>query len=104
MTSIRGLKNLCTPAYVYLTISLITIFVISMQNAGNVDKYCLGHLSCNVPSTTLIFLIKILYVLFWTWVLNLICDSGLPMLSWFLVLFPLVLSFVLIAYMMMDPM
>lgn len=101
--SIRGLKNLCTPAYVYLVISLISIVVIAIQNAGNVDKYCLGYLSCNVPNTTMVFLIKILYVLFWTWVLNLICDAGIPSLSWFLVVFPIVLSFVLIAFMMMDP-
>lgn len=101
MAQIRGLKNLCAPAYFYLVISIIGLVVIAMQNYGNVDKYCLGYLSCDVSNTTLVFIIKLLYVLFWTWVLNLICDAGFPSLSWFLVLFPIVLSFVLIGMMMM---
>lgn len=101
MAEIRGLKNLCTPAHIYLTLSVIGLIVIAFQNYGNIDKYCLGYMSCNVPSTTFVLIIQLLYVLFWTWVLNLICDAGAPSVSWFLVLFPIILSFVLIGLMMM---
>lgn len=91
--------NLCTPAYVYLVISTIFIVISSIQNYGNVDIYCLGEMSCSVPNTFLIFLIKVIYVLFWTWILNLICGQGYSMLSWLLVLLPFILLlFVLITF------
>ena len=98
---VAGLKNLCTPALLYLVISFVAIFVIALQNNTNEKVYCLGYYSCNVPSVYLIFIVKIIYVLFWTWILNLICRSGLPIVSWILVLFPLVLFFFLIGLMLL---
>jgi hypothetical protein len=91
-----GLKNLCTPAYVYLVLSILAIVIMLFQNIGNERVYCLGSYNCDVSSTSLIFIIKIIYVLFWTWLLNVICKSGAPLVSWFLVLFPFVLFFILI--------
>lgn len=98
--AVRGLKNLCTPSKLYLVISMVGLIVMAFQNFGNKDKLCVGYLSCDVTSTTLLFAINILYVLLWTWILNLICDAGASPLSWFLVLFPIILSFVIIGYMM----
>jgi hypothetical protein len=95
--AIAGLKNLCTPASVYLVLSVLALVIMVFQNIGSENIYCLGTYECSVSSVSLIFIIKILYILFWTWVLNLICRAGLPMLSWFLVLFPFVLFFILIA-------
>jgi hypothetical protein len=95
--AIVGLKNLCTPSYVYLVVSLIALVVIAVQNFGNTDRYCVGHYSCQVSSTILIFIIKLLYILFWTWVLNLICNAGYSGISWFLVLLPLIVFFLLIS-------
>ncbi len=94
--AITGLRNLCTPSYVYLVVSMIAIFIMAFQNYGNVNVYCLGTYSCIVSSTILIFLIKFIYVLFWTWILNLICISGATSLSWFLVLFPFILFFAIV--------
>jgi hypothetical protein len=98
--SVIGLRNLCTPSYVYLVISTIALVVMLFQNIGNVNLYCLGSYTCDVTSTTLIFLIKILYILFWTWILNLICRAGYTSISWFLVLLPFILMFVIISLMM----
>jgi len=95
--AIVGLKNLCTPSYVYLVVSLIALVVIAVQNFGNTDRYCVGHYSCHVSSTILIFIIKLMYILFWTWVLNLICNAGYSGISWFLVLLPLIVFFLLIS-------
>jgi hypothetical protein len=67
------------------------------QNVGNVDMYCVGNYSCTVTSTIFVFIIKIIYVLFWTWILSLICNTGATYISWILVLFPIILFFVLIA-------
>ena len=91
--SVAGLRNLCTPSYVYLVISMIAIIIMALQNYGNVNMYCLGTYSCIVSSTLLIFLIKLIYILFWTWILNLICRAGAPSVAWFLVLLPFILFF-----------
>ena len=93
-----GLRNLCTPAYFYLVISLIALVIMGAQNYGNVNTYCLGSYSCQVTSTFLIFVIKLLYVIFWTWVLNLMCKTGDTTLSWVFVLFPFALFFVILFF------
>ena len=98
--AVKGLRNLCTPSYVYLVVSVIALVVMMYQNMGNVDKYCLGSYTCNVSSTALIFVIKAIYILFWTWVLNLICKAGAPGVAWFVLLLPIILLFVLLAGMM----
>jgi len=100
MATVAGLRNLCTPAYTYLVLSIILLLVMVYQNYSFSNTYCLGSYSCDVSSTTMIFVIKIVYVLFWTWVLNLICRAGAPSFAWFLVLFPFVLLFLLIALLM----
>ena len=94
--NIPGLKNLCTPAYVYLVISIIALIIMAYQNLGNVNMYCIGSYNCNVSSVFMIFILKALYVLFWTWVLNVICRGGAPGLAWFFVLMPYILMFILI--------
>jgi hypothetical protein len=97
-----GLRKLCTPAYVYLVISVIFIIIAAIQNYGNINVYCLGSYSCDVSSTFLIFIIKLLYVLFWTWILNLICRAGYSGVSWFLLLLPILLVFILLALLMIK--
>jgi hypothetical protein len=95
--AVVGLKNLCSPAYVYFIFSMILLFVMVLQNFGNINTYCIGTLSCDVPSTVFIFVLKVIYILFWTWILNIICRAGYSGLSWFLVLLPLLLFFLLVA-------
>jgi hypothetical protein len=102
MAIIPGIKKLCTPALVYFIISVISIIVMAFQNYGNTDLYCLGMYSCNVTSVGIIFVLKIIYVLFWTWVLNIICRNGYENVSWFLVLFPYILLFVLLGLLMIK--
>ena len=94
---IVGLRNLCTPAYVYLVISSIALFIMFFQNVGNLNMYCLGTYNCSVYSTPLIFIIKVIYIAFWTWILNLMCDAGATNIAWFFVLLPFILMFLLIA-------
>lgn len=94
--------KLCAPSKLYLIISIIVLFVMGMQNIGNTDIYCIGNYYCDVYSTKILFVIKIIYVLFWTWILNLICNSGFSGVSWFLVLFPFILLFLLIILFMIQ--
>ncbi len=97
-----GLRNLCTPAYVYLVISSIALIVMFMQNIGNTKIYCLGSYSCDVSNTTMIFVIKLIYILFWTWLLNIICRGGATSFAWVLVLLPILLLFLIIGMMMLG--
>ena len=98
----RRLKDLCTPALLYFVISIIGLLMAALQNLGNNNSYTLGTFSCRVPNTTLMFILQLIYILFWTWVLNLICKDGYVGISWLLVLFPFILLFVLIAVIMMN--
>jgi hypothetical protein len=96
--AVTGLTNLCAPAYLYLVISLIAIIIMAIQNTGNVNIFCLGTYTCDVSSTGLIFIIKLIYVLFWTWILNLMCKAGAEPFSWFLVLLPFIIFFGVLYY------
>ena len=95
---LTGLKNLCTPAYLYILINMIALILIAYQNYGNISTYCVGTYSCEVENVYLIFVLKIIYVLFWTWILNLLCANGYSEISWILFLFPLLLLFLIISY------
>ena len=96
------IKSLCTPAYVYLVISVIAIVILIFQNSGNVNTYCIGNFECPVPNTSVVFLFKFLYVAFWTFVLDSICKAGHKQISWFLVLFPFMLLFVFLGLVMLN--
>jgi hypothetical protein len=100
--AIVGFKNLCPPALFYLVISLVSLVIIAFQNYGNENIYCLGYYSCPVASIYLIFIVKLIYVVFWTWILNLICRAGAPIISWLLVLIPILLFFVLIGLLLIQ--
>ena len=94
-------RHLCKPAMVYLAISVVALVAIAYQNMGLSNMYCMGDFSCYVPSTSAVIFSEGLYILFWTWILNLMCRTGYASISWFMVVFPLVLFFVLIGLMML---
>ena len=98
----KFIKKLCTPAYVYLVISIIAIVILMFQNGGNEDIYSVGCFECPVPSTTMVFIFKFLYVAFWTFVLDSICKAGHKQISWFLVLLPFILFFVLLGLLLVS--
>ena len=60
----------------YFIISMIALMMVLFQNLGNTNSYNVGTFSCRVPNTAVIFIVKFIYVLFWTYVLNLICKDG----------------------------
>ena len=98
----RKLKDLCTPALVYFVLSILGLIVIFFQNMGHRHEYHLGTFKTNVPSTILVFVVKLIYILFWTWILNLICKDGNKELAWFLVLIPFILLFILVGLFMVK--
>jgi H+/Cl- antiporter ClcA len=99
----RKLKDLCSPALFYFVLSMIGLVVSAWENMGRKNIYVLGGMPRRVHSTPLVFLMKIVYILFWTWVLNLICKDGHTGISWFLVLIPFILLFTVVALLMVSP-
>ena len=87
-------RELCTPSKFYFSMSIFFLLMAAIQNMGFSTEYHLGHYHCGVSSTLLIFALKLMYVLFWTWILNQLCSAGYIRVSWFLVLFPYLLTFI----------
>jgi hypothetical protein len=79
---------LCTPALVYLILSIIgIIYYLFTYSVGTV-------------------LLQTFFVLIWTWILNYICSSGYEVISWILVILPFILiplfMFLFVAYVVKD--
>jgi hypothetical protein len=98
----KTLKELCTPAMLYFVISMIGLVIVLMQNLGNTNSYHVGSFSCRVPNTAVVFIVKLIYVLFWTYILNLICKDGHTSISWLLVLLPWLLLFVMMGILIIN--
>lgn len=98
----KKIRELCTPAVVYFTLSMISLIVIILQNFGNINTYNLGSFSAKVPNTTMVLLVKFIYILFWTWIINLICKDGHSGIAWFLVLIPFILLFVIMGLLFLN--
>ena len=95
-------KKLCAPAHFYFLISIISLIAMSLQNLGNTNTYCVGQYNCPVENVGLLFVYKSMYIFVWTYILNKLCASGYKSMSWFLVLFPYILMFVLILLFMVS--
>ena len=69
----KTLRDLCTPATLYLIISVITILFSLFSGVKIIGIAMKG-----------------VFAIFWTFILNLLCQNGYKSVSWFLVLFPYV--------------
>ena len=98
----KKLKDLCPPALTYFGISVFVLILMLLQNLGNSTVYEVGSFHCSVPNVAIVFFFKLIYVLFWTYVLNLICKDGHSMISWLLILFPFILFFLIIGIIMLN--
>jgi hypothetical protein len=85
--------SLCAPALLYLIIAGFSLLMVAFQNFGNSNLLKIGNYNSKVQNTALILTIKALCILFWTWVLNIICRAGYKWVSWLLVLLPFILIF-----------
>tara|TARA_B100000674_G_C37933940_1_gene959362 strand:- start:1851 stop:2168 length:318 start_codon:yes stop_codon:yes gene_type:complete len=102
MNAIKIFNKICTPAQIYLAISLVAIISMLVQNCQDNTVYRVGNMVVKTPCHNLAFFaVKILYVLLWTWLLNLLCKKGFTTISWLLVLLPLIGMFVLIGMLLL---
>ena len=93
---VSKVQSLCTPALVFFVISVVSLFVMIFDNLENTRTYCVGNVSCNVANTSMIFIFEIMFLVFWTWLLNFICSRGYPGVAWFILLFPYILLFMVV--------
>jgi hypothetical protein len=70
--------TLCNPAMLYLILSIITILM---------------GISAQVQVS--VYIVKLIWMVVWVYILNLLCSKGYTTVSWVLVLLP----FILIAFM-----
>jgi hypothetical protein len=95
---ISKIQSLCTPAFIFFILSVLSLFVMIFDNLENTHHYCFGNVSCNVANTSTIFIVEILFIVFWTWFLNAICSRGYVNIAWFILLFPYILLFALLLF------
>lgn len=93
----RKISSLCAPALFYFVVAIISLIWGIWTNLNNNKKIVLGKYSMNVINTTLVFVIKLTFILLWTWILNLICRDGYPVISWILVFLPFIIIFLYLA-------
>jgi hypothetical protein len=99
----KTILSLCGPAKLFLALSLVGIILSIIQNLGSKGVYKIGTIVRKVPNTIFIFIFKIIYVIFWTWVLNLMCKDGKSWVAWLLVLAPFILFFMIVALLAFNP-
>ena len=46
-----------------------------LQNLGNTKLFCIGDFECDVNNTWIIIFFKFIYIIFWTFILNLLCKN-----------------------------
>ena len=94
------LKKLCTPAMLYFVLSIISFIVMLIVNGNNVTTLCIGEFECPTDNVYVLYFFNLIYILFFTIVLDSLCKNGFTPLSWLLVLFPIVMFFVLLGLFM----
>jgi hypothetical protein len=95
------LKKICPPAMLYLVLSIFSFLGILMQNCSISSRYVIGDMSAKTPChNAWIFVGKAIYIIFWTWLLNMLCSKGFTTVSWFLVLLPFIAMFMILGLIM----
>ena len=99
----KSVNALCKPAYFYFVVSVVTMMFMMIQNlAEGKNVLCLGEYKCTTTGAPLVFVTQGVYILIWTKVLDMLCNRGLTSISWFLVLFPYILMFILLALFILN--
>ena len=89
------MTNLCKPSQYYLLFSLVGLLAIITYNI-------ITGARCGTVTNSLTFLTQLFYILFWSWILNKICEKGYQKFSWFLFLVPIVTSSVVLSIIAMT--
>tara|TARA_Y100000992_G_C21244127_1_gene482317 strand:- start:245 stop:580 length:336 start_codon:yes stop_codon:yes gene_type:complete len=94
----KTFSKLCTPAKLYFVVSLLLLFMLMLTNMNNGNSLCIAGYSCSVTDKVLVFVLNLIYIVFYTYILNLICKDNWSSLAWFLVLLPFLLILLLLMF------
>ena len=99
----KTLSKLCPPSQLYFVLSVIGVAIMFLHNIHDTNKYCISKFMfpCNTMTFIFIFMIKMLFILLWTYILNLICKDGHQALSWFLVFFPVIVAILVFMFLLL---
>ena len=70
--------KLCTPALIYFVLAIVSILIMVVKHTPTM--FLMGNL---------------VFVVLWTWFLNLICTNGFTNISWALVVSPYIILFIM---------
>jgi hypothetical protein len=101
MDVMKAYNGLCNPAKFYFIISMVSFVIILLQNIGNRNGFTIGAFSTMSASPALVLTMHVIFVLIWTWMLNMLCRIN-PKISWVIVLFPFVLMFIGYSFMLLS--
>ena len=89
------LAKFCTPAKIYLALSVLSLIALILGNAKKPNEMTLGDYSCEMSESLkmIIYILKVVYILFVAVILDSLCKNGYEMLSYGLVFFPVVAWF-----------
>lgn len=88
-------SNLCKPSQYYFLFSMVGLLLMITFNIITGAK-------CGTITNTIAFVTQLFYILFWSWLLNKICEKGYSKFSWFLFLMPIVTSGVIVSIIAMS--
>ena len=97
-----NLQNMCTPATIYFVISVVALVILGLYNLNTPDQLCIGEYNCYVGNNTVVFILNAVYIIFWKFILDLMCKNGYSDLSWLIILLPIILTFVFYAMIMIK--
>jgi hypothetical protein len=105
---LEKVEKLCGPAKLYLAISVVLMVLLIIHNlTSKNNKFCVGDYSSCFNATPLnimlFFIIKAMYIAFWTFILNLACQKGQSTLSYLLVFFPIILFILILIGLLFGP-
>jgi hypothetical protein len=98
MGLIKIIQNLCTPAYVYLVITIISNIYFLINYGSNYTDYCRGHTNCINMSIIGLLIGEWLVSIIWITILNIVCKKGHTEISWVLMILPYFSIFFVLAY------
>jgi uncharacterized membrane protein len=76
---LNSIGSICAPAMVYLILSIIGLIV-----------------AATIQFSVMSLLLKVVFIGLWTFLLNYLCSSGYTVVSWILVVLPLIFMIALI--------
>ena len=94
------LRKMCTPATIYFVVSFVLLVLLGVSNLDSPDRLCIGEYDCYVGNNTVVFALNAIYIIFCTFILDLMCKNGYSSISWFVLLLPFILSFLFLAMVM----